>query len=426
LNLAHDNYLKFRNLSLQDRLKLIKLLAAELKINKEKLSSLITIEMGKPIIQSRAEIDKSISLCNYYVQHAENQLSPIEIKENDLNARVFYQPLGVILGIMPWNFPVWQTLRFCIPAIIVGNVVILKPASNVPQCSLLLQDIFIKVFSSLKVFQLLFIATDQVSCIIKDPLIAGVSITGSAKAGSSVASLAGENIKKSVLELGGSDPFVVCKDADLKKAAQLAIKSRMNNSGQTCIAAKRILVDHEVYEEFTKLLKAKMEILVLGDPIHETTHIGPLARKDLRGNLEKQMEESIKLGANSIIKGGTKSGKGNYFSPCLIDNISKEMPLYKEEIFGPIGVVIPFNTIEEAVVISNDTEYGLGAAIWTNDKDISEYYSSQVDAGYVAINNLVSSDPRMPFGGIKKSGYGRELGAEGLKEFTNIKTVNYH
>ncbi len=426
LNLAQSTYLKFNKFTLNERIKLISQFSLELDKNSERLSHLITLEMGKPIIQSKAEIAKSISLCHYYCKNANSQLAPVEIREDELNAKVYYQPLGVILGIMPWNFPVWQTLRFCIPAIITGNVVVVKPAPNVPQCSLLLQALFEKVFGELLVFQVLFINTEQVAEIIKDPVIKGVSITGSAKAGASVASLAGASIKKSILELGGSDPFVVCKDADLKKAAQLAIKSRMNNTGQTCIAAKRILIHQDIYSHFTELLKAKLSSLIMSDPMHESSQIGTLARNDLRENLQHQLDTSISIGARSIIEGGTVSGNGYYFKPALVENITKEMPLFNEEVFGPIAVILPFKTIEEAVQISNDTAYGLGAAIWTNDNKVRDYYTSNVEAGFVSVNNLVTSDPRLPFGGIKKSGYGRELGSEGLKEFTNIKTINYH
>ena len=426
LNTAKCSYFKFNNISFQERIKLVRLFAEELQRNSEKLSLLISLEMGKPILQSRAEISKSISLCDYYCRNAKTQLSAVEIKGNDLNAKVEYQPLGVILGIMPWNFPVWQTLRFCIPAIITGNIVLLKPAPNVPQCSLLLEKLFQKAFGDVSVFQLLLIRTEMIADVIKDPVIKGVSITGSAKAGAAVASLAGASIKKSVLELGGSDPFVVYKDADLKRAAQLAIKSRMNNTGQTCLAAKRIIVHEEIYVEFKELIKAKLTSLVIGNPIDENTQIGTLARNDLRENLQRQLDLSVTLGAKAIIEGGTVSGKGYYFKPALMENITKNMPLYNEEVFGPIAVIIPFRTIEEAIEISNDTEYGLGAAIWTNDKAIMDVYTTNVEAGFVAVNNLVTSDPHLPFGGIKKSGYGRELGPEGLKEFVNIKTINYH
>lgn len=426
LEQANLTYLKFSNFSILNRILLIEQLAKELDKNSEKLSSLISLEMGKPIKQSRAEVAKSIYLCKYYSLHAEKHLEPEIIIDNQLKAKVFYQPLGVLLGIMPWNFPVWQTLRFCIPAIISGNTIIIKPAPNVPQCAILLEEIFYKVFNNQKVFQLAFVETNTISELIKHPYIKGVTITGSAKAGASVASIAGSSIKKSVLELGGADPFVVCNDADIKKAAIHAIRSRMNNTGQTCIAAKRILVQKESYDKFKDLLKNEISALCIGDPMNEKTEISTLARRDLRENLQRQMESSISQGAKAIVQGGIMPGKGNYFQPALLENISSDMPVYNEEVFGPVAILLPFNTIDEALQISNDTEYGLGASIWTQNKEIQDYYSMKVEAGYVSVNNFTSSDPRLPFGGIKKSGYGRELGAEGLKEFTNIKTINYH
>lgn len=426
VEIAEKSYRKFRNLELNERVKLIKDFRKELFDNLEKLARLISLEMGKPIIQSRAEIQKSISLCEYYSQYAWAQLAPSNIIEEDLEATIVYEPLGVILGIMPWNFPVWQTLRFCIPTILSGNVVVLKPALNVGQSSHLLQELFEKVFKEFKVFQLLIIEVDQVSEVIKHQAVKGVSITGSARAGSSVASIAGAYIKKSVLELGGSDPYVVYKDADVISAARYAVKSRMNNSGQTCIAAKRIIIHEAVYDQFLEAFTSKLESLVLGNPLDEATNIGPLARKDLREQLQRQVDSSIEKGAKIIVDGGIVNGPGNFFKPMVLTNVTPGMPVYDEELFGPVAVLIPFKSIEEAVQISNNTVYGLGACIWSASKDIIDYYTKHTEAGYIAVNSFVTSDPRLPFGGIKNSGYGRELGVEGIREFTNLKTINHN
>lgn len=391
--------------------------------NKTKYAELITLEMGKPISQSYAEIQKCIFLCEYYAVNAKAFLEDKIIATPASKSYVTYQPLGAVFGIMPWNFPFWQVFRFSIPALSAGNVILLKHAPNVPQCALEIEKIFEIALGEKGVFQSLFIEIDQVEKVIASEIVQGVTLTGSDRAGSSVAALAGKYIKKCVLELGGTDAFIVLKDADLEKAAKIAIKSRMNNCGQTCISAKRIIVDESVAGHFIQLLSREIDNLKSGDPFDPETEISTLARLDLVENLERQVNSSIKAGALEIVKGGRNNEKSNLFKPCLMTNISRSMVVYKEEVFGPVAMVITFKDEKEAIEIANDSEYGLGAAVWSRDLERAEKIGLKLDAGSIAINDMVKSDPRLPFGGVKRSGFGRELSIEGIREFVNVKSV---
>ena len=379
--------------------------------------------MGKPITQSRAEVTKCVFLCDYYIENAKAFLANKIIETADFKSYVTYQPLGAVLGIMPWNFPFWQVFRFAIPTLLAGNVVLLKHAPNVPQCAVELEKIFCTAVGNQDVFQSVFIAIDQVEKAIQNKIVQAITLTGSDRAGSSVGALAGSNIKKCVLELGGTDAFIVLKDADLSKAAKVAIQSRMNNCGQTCISAKRIIVDKTIADQFIGLLAKEISNMKIGDPFDPDTELSCLARPDLVENLERQVNSSLEKGAETVLKGGRKSKDSNYYFPELLTNIKPDMAVYKEEVFGPVTTVLTFEREEQALKIANDSAYGLGAAIWTKDLEKAENMALALDAGAIAINDMVKSDPRMPFGGIKRSGFGRELSLEGIREFVNVKSV---
>ena len=394
----------------------------ELQENLEKISTTITLEMGKPILQSRAEIQKSIDLCQFYLDQSPLMLEPEFISLESKLVELRYDPLGPVLGIMPWNFPVWQCLRFAIPAIMSGNTVLLKPAPNTAMSTLLLEPIFERSFG-FKVFSVLLAEIDSVKKIISNKIIRGVSLTGSVYAGSKVAELAGKNIKKSVLELGGSDPFIVFHDTDLEKAARCAVLSRMNNSGQTCLAAKRILVQRNVYRKFVGILEHQISSLKVGDPFDESTNISTLAKSEIRNTLQLQLDQALAKGAKAIVEGGSVPGTAYFFKPAMLEGIRNDMHVYNQEVFGPLCIVMPFDDHIEAVKIANDSRYGLGASIWTDDTDIQEYFMKNLEAGFISVNDYVRSDPRIPFGGIKDSGFGRELGVSGIREFTNLKSI---
>ena len=423
LGKADKCFAQYRQLTFADRSALMNKAAEILKGRKQELAAIITLEMGKPIKEAVAEIEKCAWVCEYYAEHAETFLRPKKVEGSGSKNYVRYDPLGIILGIMPWNFPYWQVFRFAVPTLMAGNVCLLKHASNVPQSALKIEEIFSEAGFPEGAFQTLLIRASKVNDLLKDDRIKGVSLTGSEGAGSKVAEAAGRNLKRSVLELGGSDPFVVMEDADLEEAAKVAVQSRMMNAGQSCIAAKRFIVHQNIADEFTKLVKAAIEKLKVGDPTLEDTEMGPLARQDLVDDLEKQVNESVSKGAK-ILTGGKRSNlKGAYFEPTLLVNITKEMPVYTQEVFGPVASIISFSNLDEAIDIANDTSYGLGASLWTSDTAKAEEIAARIEAGNVFFNGLVKSDPRMPFGGIKNSGYGRELSEEGIKEFVNQKTV---
>jgi succinate-semialdehyde dehydrogenase/glutarate-semialdehyde dehydrogenase len=403
--------------------------AAEILENEKKeFARVMTLEMGKPIKSAVQETEKCAWVCRYYAEHAEGHLADEVIDTNATKSFVRFQPLGVVLAIMPWNFPFWQVFRFAAPALMAGNVGLLKHASNVPQCALAIEDIFRRAGFSEGAFQTLLIGSEHVQRVLEDPRVAAVTLTGSEPAGRSVAGTAGKQIKKTVLELGGSDPFIVMPSADLETAATTAVKARTINNGQSCIAAKRFIVHTQIYEKFEKRFVEAMKALRIGDPMDEATDIGPLATEQILKDLEAQVQVSVAAGAK-ILTGGQKfkaSGNlsgGNFYEPTVLADIPKDSPAYRDEIFGPVASLFRVANIDEAIDLANATPFGLGSAAWTNDAAERDRCIDEIEAGSVFINAMVASDPRLPFGGIKHSGYGRELGEFGIREFVNIKTV---
>lgn len=399
-------------------------LAKKLLENKPELARLITLEMGKPITQSEGEIEKCAWVCEYYADHAATFLKPREVHTDASKSYIAYNPMGVILGIMPWNFPFWQVMRYAVPTMMAGNTTVLKHANNVTGCALAIAKLFAEAGFPDHAFRALELDVSRVEGIIKHPLIAGVTLTGSLRAGSAVGSQAGSVMKKSVLELGGSDPFIVLEDADLDEAARTGAHSRLIANGQTCIAAKRFIVPASIREAFESKLVAAMSAAVQGDPLKPETALGPLARPDLREALHAQVTASIKRGARPLLGCEMPDGKGAYYPASVLTDVGPGMPAYEEETFGPVAAVIPVKDEHEAVQVANDTEYGLGAVVFSRDVKRAEAIArDKLEAGNCFVNSFVKSDPRLPFGGVKHSGYGRELGAIGITEFVNIKTV---
>ncbi len=381
----------------------------------------ISKEMGKPIKEAKAEIMKCAWVCDYYAQHADKFLADEEVKTDAVKSLITYEPMGTILGIMPWNFPFWQVFRFAAPALMAGNTVVLKPAANTTRTGLVIEYIFLTAGFPRGAFQTIIADNDQIRQVIGSPFVHGISLTGSEKAGAAVASVAGANIKKTILELGGSDAFIVFADAaDLQEAARIAVQSRMVNAGQSCIAAKRFLVEDKVAERFIDLAKQYMTKLVVGDPLDEKTDVGPMARLDLAEKLHQQVEKSMKQGAKLVLGGELRE---SFYMPTILTEVKEEMSVFEEETFGPVMAITIFKTEDEAVSLANQTEFGLSATIFTQDIKKAERLSKRLEVGTVYINTLAKSDPRLPFGGTKKSGYGRELHAQGIKEFTNTKTI---
>ena len=409
--------------SFAERSSLMKRCSANLLENKTRIAGLISLEMGKPMGQSIAEVEKCAAACEFYAENAESFLKDEFIESDASKSLVSFEPLGCILAVMPWNFPLWQVFRFAAPALMAGNVALLKHSSNVPQCSLAIEQIFRESGFPENVFQTLLIGSSKVSYLIEHPVVKATTLTGSEKAGSEVAMIAGKNIKKSVLELGGSDCFIVLKDADLDKTAKVAVKSRMINTGQSCIAAKRFIVEEEVYDEFLQMMKENMETLKIGNPLDEATELGPIAREDLAVGLLKQVEESVKKGAKIFWGGGRPSQKGAFVNPVILTDVKPGIPAYEEEFFGPVAIVLKAKDEDDAIRIANDSKFGLGGSIWTKNSEKGVALARRVEAGAVFVNGMVKSDPRLPFGGIKKSGYGRELSYFGIREFVNIKTI---
>jgi succinate-semialdehyde dehydrogenase / glutarate-semialdehyde dehydrogenase len=399
-------------------------LQRSLEKDKKKLGELITLEMGKPLQEAISEIEKCAHLCGFYALNAKKWLAPYSIEQTaKLEKRVEYHPLGIILGIMPWNFPFWQVFRCAVPALLAGNAVLLKHAPNVPLCALKIEELFLAAGFEAGVYQNLFIAEEQVEQVLADARIKAVSLTGSEKAGRAVASLAGKHLKKQVLELGGSDPFIVLPSADVKSAAQWAVKARLISNGQSCIAAKRFIIHEKVYDEFMQLLQKLLSLLKFGDPMDASVHIGPLARRDLAENLRTQVKQAIEAGAYLEAAYFFETDHPNFIPVTVLTNISKNNPIYNQELFGPVFSVHKVHTQEEALVLANDSPFGLGASVWTSDKEEQLFFIQQLEAGSVFVNSIVASDAALPFGGIKNSGYGRELAEEGLKECCNTKTV---
>ncbi|HXG94403.1 MAG TPA: NAD-dependent succinate-semialdehyde dehydrogenase [Blastocatellia bacterium] len=423
IHLSADAFREHRRSSFRERAEKMTRAAEILENEKEKFGRVMTAEMGKPIKAAIAEAEKCAWVCRYYAENAESFLSDEEIKTNATRSFIRYQPIGPVLAVMPWNFPFWQVFRFAAPALMAGNTGLLKHASNVPQCALAIEGIFLRAGFREGAFQTLLIGSDKVARVIDDPRVRAATLTGSFPAGSSVASQAGKRIKKTVLELGGSDPFIVMPSANLDEAIATAVKARTINNGQSCIAAKRFIVHEKIYDEFERDFVRQMESLKVGDPMDESTDIGPLATADILDDLEKQVNETKRAGARVLTGGRRLDGSGFYYAPTVLANIPKDSPAYREELFGPVASLFRVRDIDEAIRIANDTTFGLGSAGWTNDERERERLINELEAGCVFINGMVASDPRLPFGGVKESGYGRELSAFGIREFVNIKTV---
>ncbi|MEP7266550.1 MAG: NAD-dependent succinate-semialdehyde dehydrogenase [Saprospiraceae bacterium] len=420
LNQAEEGFKKWRATTFSSRAEIMKRVAALLVQNVDTYAKTITLEMGKPLMESKAEVKKCAWVCEYYAEEAEKMMALKTIKTDAFESYVTHEPMGCILAIMPWNFPFWQVFRFAAPALMGGNVGLLKHASNVFGCAVHIENIFKEAGAPLGAFQNLFLHHDKVEYLLAQDVVKAVTLTGSEIAGASVASIAGKNIKKSLLELGGSNAFVVLADADLDNAVSVGVNARMLNSGQSCIASKRFIVHESVYEEFVGKFTKIVSQLKAGDPIEEGTKIGTLARKDLADTLKKQVDESVQMGALIKIGGHQKNA---FFEPTVLTNITRDMPVFKEETFGPVAPIMKFKNIDEAFELANDSQFGLGVSVFTKDLDKLKPYISKINDGAFFVNDLVKSDPRLPFGGTKKSGYGRELSQEGILEFVNVKTV---
>ena len=420
---AHDAYLDWRERSIAERAVPMRALAALLRDRSERYARLATLEMGKPIVEARAEIEKCAFGADHFAQNAARYLADEEIRANARRSIVAFQPLGVVLAVMPWNFPFWQVIRFAAPALMAGNAAILKHASNVPQCALAIEEAFRDAGFPQGLLRTVLVPGSAIEPLIADDRVRAVTLTGSSDTGSRIAELAGHALKKTVLELGGSDPFIVLADADLGLAATTAVRARNQNNGQSCIAAKRFIVVDSVADEFERRFAKGVEDLVVGDPMDPKTQVGPLARRDLLDTLERQVEESVRAGARVLTGGERVAGKGYFFRPTVLANVTHEMAAFREETFGPVAAVVRVRDADEAIRVANDSAYGLGAAIWSRDVAQGERLARRIEAGSVFVNGMVASDPRLPFGGIKRSGYGRELAAFGAREFTNIQTI---
>jgi succinate-semialdehyde dehydrogenase/glutarate-semialdehyde dehydrogenase len=423
LQQAHDAQRAWRLTSFGERAARLQAVARILRQQKSRLATLATTEMGKPIVEAEGEIEKCAWNCDFYAEQAASFLADEHIETNATESYVAFEPLGVVLAIMPWNFPFWQVVRFAAPALMAGNGAVLKHASNVPGCAMAIEEIFRAAGLPEGLFRTILVPGSRVEKLIADPRIQAVTLTGSSEVGERVASAAGRQLKKQVLELGGSDPFIVLADADLDAAAATAVRARNQNNGQSCIASKRFIVEQPVADEFTQKFAAAVKALRVGDPMQRDTNVGPLARGDLRDALAVQVEQSVARGARTIVGGQAVNAKGFFFAPTVLDGVTEDMPAFREETFGPVAAVIRARDAQDAVRLANDTEYGLGAALWTRDTQHAKELARRIEAGSVFINGMVASDPRLPFGGIKRSGYGRELGTYGIKEFVNIQTV---
>ncbi|MGH7845930.1 MAG: NAD-dependent succinate-semialdehyde dehydrogenase [Candidatus Binatia bacterium] len=422
LDKARNGFTVWRNLGFSERARVFRQVALYLREHKSRLAGLVTAEMGKPILQAEAEVEKCAWNCEFYADQAEGFLSK-EPHPSDGESYVDFIPLGAVLAIMPWNYPLWQVFRFAAPALMAGNAAILKHASNVPQCALAIEELFRASGLQDGVFQSFLISGSAVNRIIEDPRIAAVTLTGSDETGSKVAQAAGRAVKKMVLELGGSDPFIVLDDADIGAAVETGVRARYQNTGQSCIAAKRFVIVESVFDDFQQRFVEAVQRLRVGDPTDRTIQIGPLARSDLRETVELQVQRSASQGAKLITGGKRLDGQGYFLQPTVLANVRSPMPAYCEEVFGPVASLIKVRNTEEAIQVANDSPYGLGSNLWTRDLDRARAIARKIESGQVFINGMVASDPRLPFGGIKRSGYGRELSAYGIKEFVNIQTV---
>lgn len=407
----------------EERSALLRGIAAVLRSRAGELGALITAEMGKPVAEAEAEVEKCAWCCEYYAENAARFLEPEVVATNASESYVVLDPIGVVLAVMPWNFPLWQFFRFAAPALAAGNGAALKHASNVPQCAAAIEDVVRKAGAPDGLVCNLFVPASGVAALIEDPRIAAVTLTGSTEVGALVAAQAGRALKKQVLELGGSDPFIVLADADVEAAAATAVKARFTNTGQSCVCAKRFIVEESVADRFVEAMLGAMAKLVVGDPAERATQIGPMARDNLRQDLAAQVERSVAAGAVLRAGGRAMDRPGYFFEPTLLDRVTPEMAAFCEETFGPVAAVIRARDADEAIRLANATEFGLGSALWSGDLARAKRLAREIEAGAVFINGMVASDPRLPFGGVKRSGYGRELGLHGMREFTNVKTV---
>ncbi len=423
LEKASRTFREYRRMPVAERAARMLRAAEILEREKDRFGKLMTAEMGKPIQSARDEAAKCSWACRYYAGNAERLLADERVETNATLSFIRYQPVGPVLAVMPWNFPFWQVFRFAAPGLMAGNVGLLKHASNVPQCALAIEEIFQRAGFPDGAFQTLLIGAAQVPRVLQDPRVAAATLTGSEPAGSQVAAESGKLIKKTVLELGGSDPFVVMPSADVEKALATAVQARIINNGQSCIAAKRFIVAEKVADEFERRFVAAMETLKIDDPMDETTALGPLATPQILEGLDDQVRRSVAAGARLLTGGKRLDRPGNYYAPTVLANVSESAPAWSEELFGPVATLFRVRDAAEATRIANATTFGLGASVWTNDPEERDRFIDEIESGMVFVNGMVASDPRLPFGGVKRSGYGRELSAYGIREFVNIKTV---
>jgi succinate-semialdehyde dehydrogenase / glutarate-semialdehyde dehydrogenase len=424
---AHAAFGEWRERPLAERCDLLRSLAATLRSNKAELAREATLEMGKILREAEGEVEKSAAFCEHYADNAERLLAPQVIDDGGaLENYVLYEPLGVVLAVMPWNFPYVQVFRFAPPALVAGNVALLKHASNIPGCATKIEDVFREAGFPEGVFQTLLVGSGAVEGILSDDRVRGVALTGSEGAGSKVAAVAGRNLKRSVLELGGSDPFIVLDDADLDAAAREGCRGRNINAGQACIASKRFIVVDAVADEFEQKLTEAVAALTVGDPLAPNTDVGPLARPDLVDDLRRQVEDSTEAGAAVATGGFDVDGSGCFVKPIVMTGVTADMPVFREETFGPVAAVVRVADQDEAIAVANDSDFGLGASVWTNDLERGKQVAARVESGMVFVNSIVFSDARLPFGGVKRSGYGRELGDWGIHEFVDAKSIAVH
>jgi succinate-semialdehyde dehydrogenase/glutarate-semialdehyde dehydrogenase len=423
LDEAQDAFMAWRARAITERAVPMRRLATLLRERADRYGRLITMEMGKPIAEAKAELEKCAWGAEHYADNAARYLADEVIETSAKRSIVAFEPLGIVLAVMPWNFPFWQVIRFAAPALMAGNAAVLKHASNVPQCALAIEEAIRDAGFPEGLLRTVLVAGSAIEPVIGDPRIRAVTLTGSSDTGSRIAALAGRALKKSVLELGGSDPYIVLSDADIAAAAKVGARARNQNTGQSCIAAKRFIAVEPIARDFERLFAAEVEALRVGDPLDPRTQIGPLARADLRDTLERQVRDSVRMGARVLTGGERGSGKGWYYEPTVLADVTEDMPVFKEETFGPVAAVLRVRDAEDAVRVANDSAYGLGANVWTGDLALGEALARKIESGSVFVNGMVASDPRLPFGGVKRSGYGRELSSYGIKEFVNIQTI---